>query len=233
MSTSLKDINQSKPLTLGSLNEAVTYVMLKPFMLDPSVLTSDTHLQALLKSGLRFKVPSTFLSQIEKNSGRVPDVLRYFIPSDATPILSRYVSICIENRILQGYEADKNLVDDLSRRQKDRNFPTFDSLYLPTDVRQILLEEYSFMKKESSLLSRFRESLQLFRRVGFVIVDAYVGILSVLVKSDEYSWFNPLKWYVAQMLKSGASEVAEQIMKIPNLSFALDGAAEIMILFDS
>jgi hypothetical protein len=219
--------------TVCELNKAFTSKELKPFMLDPSVLTSDVHLQAVLKSGLKFKVPSTFLILIDKNPDRVPEVLRYFIPSNISPILSRYVSVCRERGIVEGYGVNKKRADALSRAQRERNLPTFASLYLPTEVQQILLEEYSFMKEESSLLSRFREPLQLFRRVGFVIVDAYVGILGVLVSSKQYAWFSPLKWYVAQLLKSGVSDVAEQVMKIPNLSFALSEAAEIMLLFDS
>jgi hypothetical protein len=201
-------------------------------MLDPSVLTSDLHLQAVLKSGLKFKVPPTFLLLIDEKN-RMPQVLRYFIPLNTSPILSRYLNVCRERGILEGYGVNKKRVDDLSRAQRDRALPTFDSLHLPTEVQQIFLEEYSFMKQESSLLSRFRKPLQLFRRVGFVIVDAHVGTLGILVSSEEYAWFSPLKWHVAQLLESGAADIAEQITKIPNLSFVLGASAEIMLLLDS
>jgi hypothetical protein len=130
---------------------------LSTLIIDPSVVTSDIHVRNLLELSDEKKlfVPATLYEVIEEEK-KAEDILRYFVWCPWKAKLSAESLKLIKRAEIYKYKEEN--IRDIS--------PELDRLNVPFYVRQILLEEYSFLKENSALLLRFQKTLQYFRKIG-------------------------------------------------------------------
>jgi hypothetical protein len=130
---------------------------LSTLIIDPSVVTSNIHVRNLLELSDEKKlfVPATLYEVIEEEK-KAEDILRYFVWYPWKAKLSVESLKLIKRAEIYKYKEEN--IRDIS--------PELDRLNVPFYVRQILLEEYSFLKENSALLLRFQKTLQYFRKIG-------------------------------------------------------------------
>jgi hypothetical protein len=132
---------------------------LSALIIDPSVITSDSHIHKLLNIEQRLFIPATLYWMVKEQ--KVNEVLRYFVWWDWQAKIAREYFKLIEKAEIYKYKEGnvKEIVSQIER------------VNLPVYVKQILLEEYSFLKENSALLLRFRRTIQYFRKIGISTLD--------------------------------------------------------------
>ncbi len=96
---------------------------------------------------------------------------------------------------------------------------------LPPEVRNILIEELSFLMGKSSLLLRFRRTLHYFKRMGIIIVD----LSSTLIEEKEkiFKRIRGLRWFIAVSLG-----VSDLLPLNPMSSILMRGIGIVLVVFD-
>ncbi len=193
-------------------------IKLQNIMVDPSVLTSNEHVYALpiLSRERRMFVPATLVAAIKDNV--VDKVLSYFawptIYYRIFKLSPEYLEIIMR---LERYHYKREDVEEII-------YP-LEKLALPRYVRDILLEEYSFLKRDSALLLRFRRTIQYFKKLGVSTLDVTNKLKDH--KENIFRRVRGLRWIVAILLSSG---VLKNLAQEPFLGII--GVSFILIVFD-
>ena len=193
----LQEEARQKEQELQNKRNGIDWKLL-PIMIDPSVLTSDQHLDALSKfpdSYGPIYVPRTLFVMLSRlRSGeigieRVESLLRNFVSAgESVTLSSKWMNI--ESPRYAGYEAGKEDVAPESMYQG-----------LPDDVIAILSEEYAFLRKSSSLFSKSQQSVQYLKRRVKVAVDAQNSLVDK--KNRIFHQIRGPRWTVAILLGAG------------------------------
>jgi len=189
-------------------------IKLQTFMVDPSVLTSKEHVYELpqLSHERRIFVPATLVAAIRDNV--VDEVLRYFAWPRVYYHIPKPSPECLE--IIMGlarYQYERENVEEII-------YP-LERLALPRNVKDILLEEYSFLKRHSALLLRFRRTIQHFKNLGVSTID----VTNKLKDHKEnifggvgFGRVKGLRWIVAFLLNAAGCLAQEPLWSIIGIS---------------
>ena len=119
---------------------------LSTIMVDPSVVTSDLHLRRLFNLKQRLFIPATLVLAVEKQ--KVNEILKYFVwPNQPTKLSPEYFRFAEKAEI---YKYKKENVEDIIQQPVN--------LRLPEYVKQILLEEYSFLKETLNITTQIQKN---------------------------------------------------------------------------
>jgi hypothetical protein len=117
---------------------------LLPSILDASVFSSVDHCDKLLQARENFFVSDTLYTMLyrEYDKIKVFDTLRYFVfpPPGYLPL---------EKLDLQSYLEPYKFKEEYVKEI----YPYYEKSLLPSEVKQIILDEYSFLKEYSSVVS--------------------------------------------------------------------------------
>ena len=102
---------------------------LSALIIDPSVLTSDSHIRKLFDAEQRLFIPATLVKMIKEQ--KVDEVLKYFVWWNWQAKISPEYSKLIEK--VETYRHKEENVRDI--------VPQLEKVDLPEYVKQILLEE--------------------------------------------------------------------------------------------
>jgi hypothetical protein len=176
---------------------------LSTLIIDPSVVTSDIHVRNLLELSDEKKlfVPATLYEVIEEEK-KAEDILRYFVWYPWKAKLSAESLKLIKRAEIYKYKEEN--IRDIS--------PELDRLNVPFYVRQILLEEYSFLKENSTLLLRFQKTLQYFRNMGILTLN-----LMNKLRDEKEQVFNQIRgprWVAAILLECSAFFEQDPFLRI-------------------
>jgi hypothetical protein len=175
-------------------------IKLQTIMVDPSVLTSKEHVYELpqLSRERRIFVPATLVAAIRDNV--VGEVLRYFAWPRVYYHIPKPSPECLEIIMgLERYQYERENVEEIIH--------PLERLALPRNVKEILLEEYSFLKRHSALLLRFRRTIQHFKNLGVSTLDVTNKLKDH--KENIFWRVRGLRWIVAILL-SGAGYLAQE-----------------------
>jgi hypothetical protein len=173
---------------------------LSTLIIDPSVITSDIHVLKLLSIEKKLFIPAT-LFEVIKEREKAYDILRYFVWSPWQVKLSAESLKLIERA--ETYKYKEENIQDV--------YPKLDRLTIPPYVKQILLEEYSFLKENSALLLRFQKTLQYFRNIGISTLN-----LMNKLKDEKERVFYQIRgprWIVTILLDFSALFVQDPLLK--------------------
>jgi hypothetical protein len=136
-------------------------------MIDPSSLLYSRARRQLFdlsgdEAGAPTFVPASFVRSLH-DTGLFPSVSRYFGPRTSQTEIAEILEL-LQTRGLQTYQGDQvaPASDTVARgltRLRDRV------------VRDILLEEWTFLARHSWIIARKRKAFDAFRRAGAVVVD--------------------------------------------------------------
>jgi hypothetical protein len=170
-------------------------------MMDPSVLTSEFYVDALrqLYPERRISVPATLIKAIDNNV--VDEVLRYFIwPTTRyyrlTPSYLEKILELKRREYFQIYEYKKEYVREIIGLLERLVLPRYVERY----VKDILLEEYSFLKENSALLLRFKRTIHYFKSLEVSTLDVTNKIKDQ--KENIFRRVRGLRWIVAVLLST-------------------------------
>jgi hypothetical protein len=166
-----------------------------PLMVDPSVLLSTELLSKLRKAGYKlFLSAELFKILEERNKKKILDIMSYFCWAQyriETKIDFESVFRFIEEKAnIELYHAKTDFEKEIK--------PRLEKIHLPAEVQRILVDEYSFLRERSSLLLRYRRTLNYFKRAGLPIID--MANLLKDKKEEIFHRIRGLKWFVALIL---------------------------------
>jgi hypothetical protein len=164
-------------------------------MVDPSVLLSTELLSKLRKAGYKlFLSEELFKILEERNKKKILAIMSYFcwaqyrIETIETKIDIESVFRFIEEKAnIELYHAKTDFEKEIK--------PRLEKIHLPAEVQRILVDEYSFLRERSSLLLRYRRTLNYFKRAGLPIID--MANLLKDKKEEIFHRIRGLKWFVA------------------------------------
>jgi len=140
----------------------------EPMMLDASVLTDEEYCQAIIKSPKpKFYISSTLYEFLCEKYWRneVYTILNRFRPWQERGMPLPAPKLLDEFRAkLKPYHYKNELIKDI--------YDSYRRSVLPEKVKQIILDEWSFLKEESSILMRTSYFRYILHRWGIVIIDA-------------------------------------------------------------
>jgi hypothetical protein len=180
---------------------AILEKKLSTLIIDPSVITSDIHVRKLLSVKKKLFIPATLFEVIRERE-KVYNILRYFVWSP------RQVKLPAESlKLIERAEIYKHKEENIQDV-----FPKLDRLNIPFYVKKILLEEYSFLKENSTLLLRFQKTLQYFRNMGILTLN-----LMNKLKDEKEQVFNQIRgprWVATILLECSAFFEQDPFLRI-------------------
>jgi hypothetical protein len=178
-----------------------------PLMVDPSVLLSTEHLSKLRKSEYTF-----FLSEelynilVERDKKIIRYVLRHF----CWPQYKKEIKVDFESVFRFIEEMAKIELYHANIKLKEEIEPKLEKIHLPAEVQRILVDEYSFLRERSSLLLRYKRTVNYFKRIGMPIID--MANLLKDKKEEIFHRIRGLKWLVALILFLPSDEKLLEIL---------------------
>jgi hypothetical protein len=185
-------------------------------IIDPSVVTSSSHIRKLHNAEQRLFIPAALVKTIKEQ--KVDEILRYFVWWDWQAKLSPEFFELMEKA--ETYKYKEENVRDI--------FPELEKIDLPDYVKQILLDEYSFLKENSALLLRFRRTIQHFRNSGISTLDVMNKIKDE--KERVFERIRGPRWIIAILLDSGA--LVEYLKQDPLWGTILAVSGIVLTVFD-
>jgi len=183
-------------------------------MVDPSILTSDKHVEAIIEYSDRVLVPATLSELISQSMDRrnsnideLFETVRFFTWPWTRPDLARKISLLRER--MTPYRAKEEYVREI--------LPAVEKTRLPGRVKGILKEEYSFMRESSALLMRFRKTAEQLRKWGVPTLDT--GKKFIEIKQDVLGKLKGPRWIIG-LLMEGAAIFPEDPSWRPILGFS-------------
>ena len=170
----------------------------KNVMLDPSVFTSYKHLKALQKYPEKLYVPQTFLKILIKEDIR--EFLAIFLRYPWVYSLKRYEYI--PRDFIESLYGEK-LIEYVPKESYVKEILPFkEKIKVSEDVWKVLLEEYSFLRENSCLLLRFRNTIRYFRQMGISTLDALNNLIDV--KEKFFHKIRGPRWIVTIVIETSA-----------------------------
>jgi len=165
-----------------------------PLMVDPSVLLSADLLKRLKEARYELYLSRTLYKILkERNEEEISNILRYFY----WPWQRRLIKIRFE-LMYQFIEVTKPKPYEAILECRKEIEPYMEKVDLPHEVREILIEEFLFLREKSSLLLRFGRTLNYFKRAGISIIN----LANTLKDKKEkiFERIKGLKWLVVVLL---------------------------------
>jgi len=173
----------------------------EPVILDASVFTSIKHCEAILLTRKTFYVSQTLYRMLYEDIFKTINFIKrhftYFRKKPAKYDFQVLAEKLMAMRdFLKPYRYKGSLIEDLS--------PHFKKVRQPL-VREIVLDEYSFLKERSSVLMRTRRFANYLHRLGVVTLDATNKIY--WKKHELLATIRGLKWMVGIILVLKESKI--------------------------
>ena len=167
---------------------------LTPIMVDGSIFSSEDHLEKIVASGDRFNVSSTLFQLLFEDSAyERREIFSSFGWADLPPTLPETL-----RETLIPYAHKIEYVSLLLDKVSETN--------LNPQLTSILLDEYSFLKENSSLLLRTRRTLRYLRDLGVTILD--LSNRAYNVKHKALQKLEGPRWLLAMAVAgSGISQI--------------------------
>lgn len=205
---------------MGKTIEQILVKKARKIMLDPTIFTSDNHLQVLMKYPEKLYVPQTFLEILLKKE-KINNFMFNFIrrPWKYNPVSKIWVDLYQEGKLI-GYTTKKVYMEEL--------LPHKEKIKVSEEVWQVLLEEYSFLRENSCLLLRIRSTMQHFKQMGISILDATNNF-----RAEKEKVFHKIKgpmWIVAILIET--AKLMSSIQSNQSAVKILEALRLIMIFFD-
>lgn len=200
-----------------------------PLMVDPSVFLSADHLKKLIDAEYKLYISRTLfniLSTLDKKY--ITFILSYFY----WPSQKKLIKLDIET--IRGFLKKDSMYEIYTAPEEDiiklRPYLSYEvqKFTIPLEVQQILIDELSFLIRSSSLLLRFRRTLDYFRRAGIIIID-----LANTAKDKKERIFHKiknLKWFITILLTGLSMTNLESLDPIFHL--LQSGASFILVVMD-
>lgn len=175
---------------------------LRPSMVDPSIFTSDKHLTFLIKYHStetflsRIYIPYTFVRLVkEEGDNETLETLRYFV----FPMQKYRVKLSKDWQKLK-HEILKMPFYEAKTEYEQEILPILEEQFesYPPFVKDILIEEYSFMREHSSLLLKGKQAIRYFQKILPVTIDATNRLVDK--KQKLFHETRGLRWTIAFLL---------------------------------
>jgi len=179
----------------------------KNVMLDPSVFTSYKHLKALWEYPGRLYVPQTFLKILIEEE----DIRKFLLNFLRYPwfyCLRRYEHI--PRDFIESLRREKLIEYAPEERYIKEILPFKEKIKVSEDVWKILLEEYSFLRENSCLLLRFRNTIRYFRKMSIPILDALNNFADI--KEKFFHKIRGPRWLVTIIIEASALMTSNVIL---------------------
>jgi len=186
-----------------------------PSILDASVFTSFPHCDVLLRAGEKFFVSATLYTMLYEKYDRetIYNTLRYFVGHPLEDLPWEKLEL---QPYLKPYRFKEKYVEEI--------YPYYKKSLLPSEVKDIILDEYSFLKEHSSILMATKRFARHLHRWGIVLVDATNKRYDR--KHRLFKKIRGARWLAAVLL-SAAARAAH-----PLLSPILATIGTVLIVFD-
>ena len=193
-----------------------------PIMIDASVFTSEKHCQALLGTKEQFQVSRTLYDLMlgEKRFESVSDPLLYTLDRFSWKRLE-YIPTEIMNlrTRIEPYKYKEKYVKEI--------YPSYEKSILPWEVKDIILDEFSFLKEHSSILMSTKKFVRQLHRWGIVLIDASNKVFDQ--KKDLFERIRGVRWLMG--LATSATS-ATQLAEGHVIGSAISVGATFIILMD-
>lgn len=191
---------------------------LLPTMLDASVLSSFRHCEVLLQAHEKFFVSATLYAMLYEKYGKrkVSDTLRYFVGRSLEYLPSEKLEL---RPYLEPYAFKKEYVEEI--------YPYYEKSLLPSEVKHMILDEYSFLMEHSSILMSTKRFARHLHRWGIVLVDATNKIYDR--KHRLFKKIRGPRWLGGILLSAAG---ISKLFTTPVLGFILATGGMTLILFD-
>lgn len=167
-------------------------------ILDPSLLSSPSHLSKLYDFHGRLFVPRT-IKQLSQH--QVEDILPYFGYFGLRFEAEKFYKL-VEQKEVEAFEAIPEYVKELTG---------LDKLRLPSTVSEILAEEYSFIRSHSYILARLRKTFHWFKRCGVAVLDT--SNKDIKDKKEElFESIRGVRWIIGVAIAVGGLFTANPIL---------------------
>jgi hypothetical protein len=201
-----------------------------PLMVDPSVLLSTELLSKLRKAEYTLFLSEELYKILEeRDKKKILYIMRHFCWAQyriETKIDFESVFRFIEEKAkIEHYHAKTEFEEEIESR--------LEKIHLPAEVQRILVDEYSFLRERSSLLLRYRRTVNYFRRAGLPIID-----MTNLLKDKKEEIFHKirgLRWLVALVLLLPSEELPQVLgpnFIDPMFYLLLKGTTFILVVMD-
>jgi len=164
-----------------------------PVMIDPAIVTSPPHVKALLRA--RFKDPLYVPASLYK---MIIEYKKY--PEKVNFILSHFTWTKWEKVCEDFFRLEVRPYEARSEFRKEI-LSSIEGVPWPSEVKEILIEEYSFLREHSSLLLRLRKTVNLLKKIGLPILDA--GNRFYDAKRTLFERFRGIRWLLLTMISLG------------------------------
>jgi len=170
-----------------------------PLMVDPSVFLSADHLKKLIEAEYELYISSTLFNILSTlDESKITFILSYFY----WPSQQKLIKLDIET--IRGFLRKDKIYKIYTAPEEDKNtlrpYLSYEvqKFTIPPEVQQILIDELSFLSRKSSLLLRFRRTLDYFRRAGIIIMD--LANTAKYEKERIFHKIKNLKWFITILL---------------------------------
>lgn len=191
---------------------------LGPSILDASVFSSRSHCETLINAREEFFLSDTLYRLLYRQYDRekVFNTLKQFMFRPWGYLPDEKFEM---QPYLTPYKSKMGYVEEV--------YPYYEKSLLPQEVKDIILDEYSFLKEHSSVLMSTRRLAQHLHRWGIILLDA---------SNKSYDWKHSHlakvrgpKWIVGILLVSAG---AVSLPAVPVIGAIIAGGGVTLALFD-
>lgn len=191
---------------------------LSPSILDVSVFTSWSHCDVLLQAHTKFSVSATLYTVLyeEYDRRRVFDTLGYFVWRPLSYLPLEKLDL---RPYLEPYRFKGEYIEEI--------YPHYKKSLLPMEVKQIILDEYSFLREHSSTLMYTRRFARHLHKWGVVLLDATNKVYDR--KKSFFKEIRGVRWTLGMLLAStGIAKISQE----PTMGTILAASGTVLVLFD-
>jgi hypothetical protein len=191
---------------------------LLPSILDASVFTSLSHCEVLLEARKKFFISEALYTILYKEYDR----------EKVFNTLSRFVWQPLKYLPLEKINLQPYLIPyKFKKEYTEEIYPHYQESRLPVEVKQIILDEYSFLKEHSSIFMSTKRFSKYLHQWGVIFMDAtnkfYDG------KHSFFKKMRGVRWIMGFLLQAaGIARFAED----PRIGTILQASGAVLILLD-
>lgn len=193
-------------------------VKLSPSILDASVFTSLSHCDVLREAQEKFFVSKALYTILyeEYDREKVFNTLSHFVWRPLKYLPSEKINLQV---YLTPYEFKKEYTEEI--------YPYYQESRLPVEVKQIILDEYSFLKEHSSIFMSTKRLSKYLHQWGVIFIDATNKFYD-----EKHSFFDKVRgvrWIMGFLL--GATGIV-RFAQEPMIGTMLQASGAALILLD-
>jgi len=191
---------------------------LSPTILDASVFCSYSHCELLLQTRTKFFISASLYNLLyeEYDKARVFNTLGQFVWRRLSYLPSEKLEL---RPYLEPYEFKRQYVNEIYRH--------YETSKLPLEVKQIILDQYSFLKEHSSMLLYTRRTAKHLHGWGITLLDATNKCYD---RKRSFFWsIRGVRWILGTLLASGG---IAQLSGNPLVDTIAAVGGIVLVLFD-